>query len=113
MYGEVDRIERQKLYDEVWSTPMSRLAERYGISDVGLAKICKKLRIPVPGRGYWQKIKSGKKIRHTTLSALKEGEKDFAVLRRSNKPESKGEKQVQIDSEKLPERRICTWQWAS
>lgn len=31
---------------------------RYGLSDVGLVKICKKLGIPVPGRGYWAKVKA-------------------------------------------------------
>ena len=62
MYGDVTRIERKQLYEEVWSTPMVQLAKRYGISDVGLTKVCKKLGIPVPGRGYWQKIKSGKRV---------------------------------------------------
>jgi hypothetical protein len=34
------------------------LAEKYGISDVGLAKNCRKLSIPLPGRGYWAKMSS-------------------------------------------------------
>lgn len=33
---------------------------RYGPSDVGLVKICKKLGIPVPPRGYWAKVKAGR-----------------------------------------------------
>ena len=44
-------IERQKLYEEVWTTPMSTLAKTYGISDVGLRKVCKKLGVPLPGSG--------------------------------------------------------------
>lgn len=36
--GEV-RISRVGLYEQVWSVPMSKLSERYGLSDVGLAKI--------------------------------------------------------------------------
>ena len=33
-------IERKQLYKQVWSKPMSKLAKDYGISDVGLKKIC-------------------------------------------------------------------------
>ncbi len=57
-YEEVT-YDREKLYKEVWSTPMSQLASRYGLSDVGLAKICKKLKIPRPERGYWAKVRAG------------------------------------------------------
>lgn len=35
---------REELYASVWTTPMSRLAEDYGISGNGLAKICDQLR---------------------------------------------------------------------
>jgi hypothetical protein len=33
--------EREKLYAEVWEEPVLRVALRYGISNVGLAKICR------------------------------------------------------------------------
>lgn len=56
-------FERQKLYDEVWSEPMRQIAKRYGVSDVGLAKICKKMKIPKPGRGYWAKQSYGVKAK--------------------------------------------------
>jgi len=39
---------------------MSRLAEQYGISDNGLAKICRREDIPYPPRGYWAKHAAGK-----------------------------------------------------
>jgi hypothetical protein len=61
MHDDDSPLDRQKLYDEVWSDPVSIVAQRYGLSDVGLAKICRKLRIPLPGRGYWAKVKVGKK----------------------------------------------------
>ena len=50
--------ERTVLYKEVWSEPMGVVAARYGISDVMLKKICRKLEVPTPPRGYWDKIKS-------------------------------------------------------
>ena len=33
-------FERQQLFDEVWATPVAKLAKGYGLSDVGLRKIC-------------------------------------------------------------------------
>jgi hypothetical protein len=53
-------IERSALYREVWEQPMTTLAKRYGISDVGLRKICKKLNVPVPVAGHWAKVQHGK-----------------------------------------------------
>ena len=46
-------IRRSELYKEVWTTPIHQLAKKYGLSDVGLAKICKRYNIPLPSRGYW------------------------------------------------------------
>lgn len=46
-------LTREALYDLVWTTPLSTLAERWGLSRNGLAKICDRLLVPYPGRGYW------------------------------------------------------------
>ena len=51
--------DRQELYEQVWSEPVAKIAPSYGISDVALAKICRKLHIPLPGRGYWAKRAHG------------------------------------------------------
>lgn len=53
---------RQELYDLVWSEPMQTLAKRFGMSDTGLAKICKGANIPRPPRGYWAKLAAGKSV---------------------------------------------------
>lgn len=55
--------DRQELYEKVWQLPLRKLAAEYGISDVGLAKVCRKLEIPLPGLGHWTKIACG----HTIL----------------------------------------------
>jgi len=52
-------LSREDLYELVWSKPMRDLAKDFGISDVGLAKRCRRLGIPVPGRGYWARIDAG------------------------------------------------------
>lgn len=59
---------REELYGAVWTTPMSRLAEGYGISGNGLAKICDREDIPYPPRGYyWAKHAVGKAPNQTPL----------------------------------------------
>ncbi|NLB96602.1 MAG: hypothetical protein GX785_12955, partial [Armatimonadetes bacterium] len=35
--------ERDKLYEEVWSEPVTAVAKRYGVSDVAIHKTCKRL----------------------------------------------------------------------
>lgn len=46
---------KEVLQKMVWETPTTILAERIGVSDVALAKMCKKLGIEKPPRGYWAK----------------------------------------------------------
>jgi hypothetical protein len=60
-------IKRSELYNQVWSVPMRTLAQQYGLSHVGLAKICKKHAIPHPPRGYWAKAESRRKPRQIPL----------------------------------------------
>lgn len=64
-------FERQKLFDEVWTTPVTKLAKEYGLSDVGLRKICVSLDVPLPPRGYWAKLAAGKMIRKPPLHETK------------------------------------------
>jgi len=51
---------RAELYEKVWSQPMRTLAQKYGVSDVYLARVCRLLRVPLPGLGYWAKKSAGK-----------------------------------------------------
>jgi len=52
MWKEPEYYDRKTLYDEVWADPVIEVAKRYGFSDVALTKTCRKMRIPLPGRGY-------------------------------------------------------------
>jgi hypothetical protein len=56
------RYDREELYRSVWTAPMRELAKQHGISDVALAKTCRKLVIPVPGRGYWAKKAANRRV---------------------------------------------------
>lgn len=51
-------FKREALHDLVWTAPVTEIAERLGVSDVGLAKLCRRAAIPRPGRGYWRSITS-------------------------------------------------------
>lgn len=64
------RYGREKLYKEVWSQPVQHVAKSYGVSDVALGKICRKLRVPVPPRGYWARVRSGAKPKRPPLPKL-------------------------------------------
>ncbi len=60
-------LSRKQLFEEVWTTPMRTLAHRYGLSDVGLAKVCQRHDIPLPPVGYWAKKEIGKAPAQTPL----------------------------------------------
>lgn len=66
-------VTREELYAQVWTTPVDRLAESYGISGRGLSKICARLNIPVPPRGYWARLAAGQKVTKYKLLPLKDG----------------------------------------
>jgi hypothetical protein len=55
-------FERDTLYARVWSEPLRTVAASYGLSDVGLRKICKRLGIPVPPLGYRCLVRNSKHL---------------------------------------------------
>jgi hypothetical protein len=63
----VHRISRKELYELIWSEPITTLARQFGISDVGLAKVCRRSDIPAPPRGYWAKVAAGDSISRPDL----------------------------------------------
>ena len=56
------RYDRERLYEEVWTEPTQKVAKRYGVSDVAIAKACALLNIPKPPRGYWAQFAAGRKM---------------------------------------------------
>jgi hypothetical protein len=52
-------VSREDLYELAWSKPLRELAKDFGISEVALAKRCRWLAIPVPGRGYSARVDAG------------------------------------------------------
>ena len=83
MPHEKKTYRRADLYEEVWTQPMLTVAKRYGVSSVALAKTCKKLEVPVPGRGYWARRRVGQNPKRLPLRKASAGVPDELVIRHS------------------------------
>jgi hypothetical protein len=53
-------IDAQELEYLVWKFPTVKLVSVLGISDVAIGKLCKRLGVSKPPRGYWRKVETGK-----------------------------------------------------
>ena len=49
------QCDRKERYEKVWARPLIKVAHEYGVCAAALGKTCRKLQVPVPGRGYWAK----------------------------------------------------------
>jgi hypothetical protein len=58
------------------------VAKRYGLSDVGLAKLCRRAQIPVSPRGCWAQLRAGKSVRRSALPRVGENALAFLSLPR-------------------------------
>ena len=103
-------LKRDELYEQVWSQPIIELAKQYGLSDVGLAKICRKLKVPLPGRGYWAKRKAGRIPPRPTLPALKKNDLTEVIVTKPElplaEPQTLTEAERLIALESLPDNLI-------
>ncbi|MHB8898889.1 MAG: hypothetical protein ACYC6Y_09105 [Thermoguttaceae bacterium] len=109
-------VTRKELYDLVWSKPMRKLAVDFGMSDVGLAKVCKRHKIPRPSRGYWAKVESGKKVVRWPLVPTDDESLQTITLHREESPAAREDTKrpsvdpeiaALIEAESLPENKIA------
>lgn len=98
-------VHREELYAQVWSEPMVRLAKRYGVSDVALAKVCRKLEIPVPPRGYWRRIQTGWRPAPAPLPKLRPGLCGTATITPQPRRHSSGKQSPEIEAQEAFERQ--------
>lgn len=82
MSDSIYKITREALYEEVWTDPVTTVAFRYGLSDVGLAKVCRKLLIPLPSRGYWAMVKAGRVMKKAKLPKFKSSQEVIVPIER-------------------------------
>lgn len=74
-------ITRQELYERVWSMPITKLAQEYGITPWAIAGACERLVVPRPKCGDWMRMRYGKRVRKTPLPE-EPGAPQSATLRR-------------------------------
>ena len=65
--GPLHSFTREALYKLVWSESSRSLSKQFGMSDVGLAKACRRANIPTPDRGYWARVAAGQECEKTPL----------------------------------------------
>lgn len=105
-------ITREDLYRMVWSEPVMTIVKTYDLSDRGLAKICAKMEIPVPGRGYWRRKQTGRRVSIPPLPQLSKQShhSESVYLRKLINPAEKAprepERRQEVLFEKMPENKI-------
>lgn len=72
---------REDLYRLVWTSSVSEIAARLGVSDVGLAKLCRRAGVPIPARGYWQRTEAGRAIEPAPLREVPRGLPELLRIR--------------------------------
>lgn len=72
------KVTRKKLYDMVWTEPLTAISKRLEISGAELGKRCAAANIPLPPNGYWSKLVYGKNIEKTPLSGDENDKVDLA-----------------------------------
>jgi hypothetical protein len=45
-------LSREELFALVWEKPAREVAKELGVSDVAIGKLCARLQVPKPPRGY-------------------------------------------------------------
>ena len=71
--AELAAVSRDRLYQEVWSEPMTTVAQKYKVSSSYLARVCTQLNVPRPVRGYWAKLAAGKATKQIPLPEVQPG----------------------------------------
>lgn len=111
-HRQTKTVQRQALYEQVWAQPMTKVAKEYGISNVALAKICKKLNVPYPWRGYWRRKETGKAVKQLPLPLPPNADptKQTATIQKTTQPEAVAhiseDTSQRITAEQDPEQKI-------
>ena len=67
-------VTRESLFDLAWSTPMTKISSRFGVSSSYLTKVFVSLNIPRPPVGYWAQVAVGKAKARPVLPDAQPGE---------------------------------------
>lgn len=98
------KLTREELFQMVWEKPVQKLARSFGISDTGLSKICKRMQVPRPTRGFWAKVRAGAEPHKPKLPKLSRDGIDQVEIRPSpvhSKVKPDGEPPIVVVTETL------------
>lgn len=70
---EPHQLTREELYALVWAKPVAQAAKDWGLSDVGLAKLCRRHCVPLPYRGFWARKAAGQTPKPIPLPPARRG----------------------------------------
>lgn len=73
MAQKIITLTRHQLFKKIWESPIQVVAKEFQMSDVGLAKICRRHNIPRPPRGHWRKKETGKKYQTSRFPPDRDG----------------------------------------
>ena len=102
-----DSMSREELFALVWERPATEVARELGISDVMLGKLCRRLQVPKPPRGYWARVASGKTSRRPPLLAYR------AEIEKRLRKQARSTSQVRLSKLQLEFLSICLGELAS
>jgi len=103
-------LSRKELYRRVWSEPLTTVGKDLGLSSNALAKICNRLLVPYPTRGYWVKVAAGKRPGREPLPAAPEKTSNQIVISTERPGSRRARTRLDRTSDQSPEQGwIRTW----
>lgn len=67
-------LTREALYELVWAEPMLKVAAKFDVSSSYMARVCTRMNVPRPERGYWAKLVVGKTQTQISLPEAQPGD---------------------------------------
>ncbi|PRX18507.1 hypothetical protein B0G75_14213 [Paraburkholderia sp. BL18I3N2] len=80
--GTAEHLNRERLYEEIWTVPMKHVGTKYGLTGTEVRRLCDKLQIPVPAQGHWTRVQMGLPIQRQPLQPLKQSQMTNDMRRR-------------------------------
>lgn len=82
---------REALHALVWARPLAEVAAELGLSRTGLAKMCDRLDVPCPPRGYWARLRKGEPAATPALAAASPAPDGKRIRRRLDTAERRAQ----------------------
>lgn len=88
-------ISREELFALVWEKPTVEVAREMGVSDVAVAKLCARLQVPKPSRGYWARLGADQYFQGPLLWAFQQ---EIEKRRKASMPPPSGSHRIRSEN---------------